>query len=82
MFLRNKLFQETHMSEGDTVTEYVTKLRDLVDQLSSLGEEIDARTLISTMLNNVAPSYGTFVTVLSLFTTSLGDENQEEAVDE
>ena len=61
------------MEDSDTIIDYVTKIHDLVDQLASLRQEIDSRTLISTMLNNIAPSYATFVIVLSLFTTSRGD---------
>lgn len=31
MYLCNKLFDETHKHECDTITDYVTKIHDLVD---------------------------------------------------
>ena len=67
------------MEDRDTITNYVTKIRDLVDQLPSTKEEIDSRNFMSTILNNVAPSYAPFVIVLRFFTTSGGDHAKNDA---
>ena len=68
------------MEDSDTIIDYVTKIHDLVDQLASLRQEIDSRTLISTMLNNIAPSYAIFEIVLSLFNTARGDHAENDNV--
>ena len=54
------------MQEGQTIAGHIAKITDLRDQLASVDEEIEDRKLVTITLNSLAPSFGTFVTSLSI----------------
>ena len=67
--LTNQL-KELKMEEGQTIAERIAKITDLRDQLAGVDEEIEDRKLVTITLNSLAPSFGTFVTSLSIMLRS------------
>ena len=54
------------MQEGQTIAKHIAKITDLRDQLVGVDEEIEDKKLVTITLNSLAPSFGTFVTSLSI----------------
>eukprot|EP01018_Ginkgo_biloba_P025229 Gb_04039 [translate_table: standard] len=63
LLLKNEL-QGLKMSESDGVTNHVTRMQELKDQLLSIDQKIDDKELVTMLLNNLPRSYNTFVTSL------------------
>ena len=52
------------MSESDGVTNHVTRMQELKDQLLSIYQKINDKELVTMLLNSLPRSYNTFVTSL------------------
>ncbi|MCO5570436.1 hypothetical protein L7F22_024158 [Adiantum nelumboides] len=58
--------EEMHMAEGESVDVYVTKIKDLKEQLANIDEIISDNSLISALLKGLSDSFQSFATTLRL----------------
>jgi transposase InsO family protein len=64
-YLRKQLESE-HMNEGDSMDSFLTKIKDLKEQLISADEVIPDSSLVQTVLNGLPDSYQSFASTLRL----------------
>lgn len=64
-YLRKQL-EEMHMAEGASIDVYVTKIKDLKEQLANIDEIIPDISLMSTLLKGLSDSFQSFATTLRL----------------
>eukprot|EP01018_Ginkgo_biloba_P009180 Gb_07373 [translate_table: standard] len=55
------------MSESDGVTNHVTRMQELKDQLLSIDQKIDDKELVTMLLNSLPRSYNTFFNIFMCF---------------
>ena len=54
------------MSEGDSMDSFLTKVKDLKEQLISTNEVLPGSSLVQTVLNGLPDSYQSFASTLHL----------------
>ena len=64
-YLRKQLESE-HMNEGDSMDSFLTKVKDLKEQLISADEVLSDNSLVQTVLNGLPDSYQSFASTLRL----------------
>ena len=52
------------MSEGDSIAAHINKVRELAEQLASIGEKVSDLWMIMTLLGSLPKSYQTLVVTL------------------
>jgi 2-phosphoglycerate kinase len=60
MVLREKL-RETKMTGSDMVTMYLTRIREVRDELAAIGEAVDDSKLVSTVLKGFTKEWTSFI---------------------
>ena len=50
-------FDEMKMQEGETITEYCGRIKDVVNSIRGANKVIDNKTMISKVLRNFLPIY-------------------------
>ena len=60
MVLKEKL-RNTKMGKGESVSSYLTKLRQMKDELTTVGESVDGTELVRIALNGFSKSWDVFV---------------------
>ena len=61
-----KHLESEHMNEGDSVDIFLTKIKDLKEQLISADEVLPDSSLVQTVLNGLPDSYQSFASTLQL----------------
>ena len=64
-YLRKQLESE-HMNEGDSMENFLTKIKDFKEQLISADEVLSDSSLVQTVLNGLPDSYQSFASTLCL----------------
>ena len=64
-YLRKQLESE-HMNEGDSMDNFLTKVKDLKEQLIAANELLQDSTLVQSVLNGLLDSYQSFASTLRL----------------
>ncbi|WP_286489044.1 hypothetical protein, partial [Escherichia coli] len=64
-YLRRQLESE-HMNEGDSMDEFLTKIKDFREQLASLDEVYPDSSLVPTVLNALPDTYQSFAPTIRL----------------
>ena len=61
-------FWTVQMSEGDSIVTHIGKLREMADQLSSIGEKVSDINFVMALLGSLPESYRTLVVTLGTWT--------------
>jgi hypothetical protein len=64
--LRQK-FENANMQSNESIHDYITKMKDLVNQMRSLGEDVPERRLIEKILRSVLPKFQMVTTNVMVF---------------
>ncbi|MDM1534572.1 hypothetical protein, partial [Myroides marinus] len=64
-YLRTQL-ESKHMNEGDSMDEFLTKIKDFREQLASLDEVYPDSSLVPTVLNALPDTYQSFASTIRL----------------
>lgn len=57
----------SHMQSNEPIHDYITKMKDFVNQMRSLGEDIPERSLIEKILRSVLPNFHMVTTSITVF---------------
>jgi hypothetical protein len=64
--LRRK-FENVKLNNNESVNEYITKIRDLFNQMSFLGEDIQETRMIEKILRSLMPKFEMFATSIMVY---------------
>eukprot|EP01018_Ginkgo_biloba_P023781 Gb_00945 [translate_table: standard] len=65
LYLKNMMYS-MRMSEGDQIEDHLLRLKDVRDQLATIGTKIEDEEIVALVLNSLPTSYKIFVTSLSI----------------
>ena len=82
MVLREKL-KNVHMSKGEGMASYLTKITQLRDELAAIGEVVEGTEMVRTTLNGVTQEWSVFVqTIIDRENMSTWDRLWDDLIQE
>lgn len=70
LYLKRKLMQ-LKMNEGDSLTNHLSSMQALLDQLAAIGVETNADEAVMTILGSLPPSYDYYTSIVSSLVSGL-----------
>lgn len=64
LYLKSKLLS-INMEENESVSDFISRIKDLKDKLGDIGESISSTDLVTVTLNGILDEYQIFITGLS-----------------